>query len=302
MTQSATCECPYYAQYGLCKHIVGVCASLDQEFGSKYREFDASEEILDNIFASQKVKTHRKWLETMDTLLSRDTGNYYYLDNISRTIKTEEGQHQPFFDELTKIVEVVIGDYSREKLLVRVILESILVGGQCWFDYWSEYFLQLDQYNQINLFKGLWKIYWVTAQIDYKEKLKSVFRNPVEQVKLEVFNELFLEFGLEKNIWLEYCFVAEYYSWLDENFENLDPLTLVRYAEIFPECRENVDLLILNQIKMWSDFLPTGEYGMVIEVFQEWGNRLGKGDFYSEALEYFRTNHPRKKKLLNQLD
>src|SRR6476469_3860675 len=35
LKEHASCECAYYQEYGLCKHVVAVCASLEKEFGIK---------------------------------------------------------------------------------------------------------------------------------------------------------------------------------------------------------------------------------------------------------------------------
>ncbi len=299
--ESVSCSCSYFLEYGICKHIVAVFADLDNEFSKSYSQNEAStENLMEAIFASDTVKKHRKWLETIDQLLSRDTTNYYYLDEISRTLKNQEDIHQPFFKELAKIIEGVIGDYSREKRLVRIISESILVNRDSWLDFWREYFTAIDVDNQIRLYISLWKIYWVTSK--NKEEFLEVFISPDQCIKENVFNELHGEFIEDKMVWIEYAFASRYYDWLIDNMDRLDPKLLIRIAEIFPEKREEIEIKIMNQIKQWSDFLPSGDYEMVVDVFKTWSQKLGKSDYYMDSINYFRANHRLKKKLLSQLD
>jgi hypothetical protein len=299
--ESVHCNCSYFLEYGICKHIVAVFADLDNEFSSNYKSREESEDnLMDAIFASDTVKKHRKWLETIDQLLSRDTTNFYYLDEISRTLKNQEDIHQPFFKELSKIIDQVIGDYSREKRLVRIISESILVNRDSWLPFWKEYFIALDQDNQIRLFISLWKIYWVTSKNN--NDFLEVFVTPLDYVKDNVFNELRGEFIEDKKVWIEYGFAARYYSWFTNNLDKLDPKLLIRYALIFPENMEEIEIKIMNQVKQWSDFLHSGDYDMVIDVFKFWSEKLGKSDYYMDSVNYFRANHPLKKKLLNGLD
>jgi hypothetical protein len=303
LLEVASCECVFFGKYNYCKHLVAVCASLDKEFNFfEIPNIQSEVDILDNIFSAQKLKQHRKWLEVIDTLLTRDTENYFYLDKISQALKAEPDQHSDFLNELHRLLQPIMGNYSSEKRLVKIIQESILIGQGVWLDFWNEYFSKFDEYNQVNLFFGLWKIFWLNQKSGFGKKLESVFSSASKKVKKGVLEKLKEEFHLDNRVWLEYCFSAKYFDWFNENLNFLDPLTLIRFAQIYPDKVEQVEILVFKQIKIWSDYLQTGEYEMVIDVFKNWAKRLGKSDLYVDALNYFRNQHPRKKKLLNQLD
>jgi hypothetical protein len=306
INEVATCECEYYYSYGTCKHIVAVCASIDKEFDVDTRIAFNTEKVdqssvLDNIFEAEKVKKHRKWYEVIEMYLSREHLNYYYLDEISKTLADEPLDHDDFLLGLHKIIEAVMGDYSKEKLLIKIILESVLVGKKVWWDFWFPFLLRLDERNQTRLFVGLWKIRWLSGAKSYRDELDRILISMKNKEKRMIFDQLKIEFENQREIWLEYCFVAKFYSWLEENIDSLDPIYLVKMCLSLPENHEAYEYKILNQVKVWADFLQVGKYQEIIDFFEYWQQSLGRSEIYEEAVKYFRTTHPKKKKLLNSI-
>jgi hypothetical protein len=304
--ETATCECEYYYSYGPCKHIVAVCASIDKEFDIEMRiAFDTEKadqsSVLDNIFEAEKVKKHRKWYEVIEMYLSREHLNYYYLDEITKTLVDEPLDHDDFLLGLHKIVELTIGMYTKEKLLIKIILESILVGKKVWWDFWLPFLLRLDERNRTRLFVGLWKIRWLSGAKTYRDELDGLLISMKNKEKKLIFEQLKTEFENQREIWLEFCFVAKYFSWLEENIDALDPRYLVKMCINLPENHEAYEYKILNQVKVWADFLQTGKYDEVIDFFKFWQHSLGRSEVYEEAVKYFQTTHPKKKKLLNSI-
>jgi SWIM zinc finger len=304
--ETATCECEYYYSYGPCKHIVAVCASIDKEFDIETR-IDLNTEradhssVLDNIFEAEKVKKHRKWYEVIEMYLTREHLNYFYLDEISKTLVDEPLDHDDFLLGLYKIVESVVGEYSKEKLLIKIILETILVGKKVWWDFWLPFLLRLDERNQTRLFVGLWKIRWLSGSKTYRDELDRLMIAMKNKEKAMIFEQLKIEFENQREIWLEYCFVSKYFSWLEENIDALDPNYIVKMCLNLPEKREEYEYKILNQVKVWSDFLQVGKYDEIKEFFHLWQHTLGRSEVYEEAVKYFQTNHPKKKKLLSSI-
>ncbi|MBC7471816.1 MAG: hypothetical protein H7196_00920 [candidate division SR1 bacterium] len=303
ISEISTCECEYYYSYGICKHIVAVCASIDKEFDANTnlsfeREKADNNSVLDNIFEAEKVKKHRKWYEVIEMYLTRDHPNYFYLDEISKTLADEPLDHDEFLIGLHRIVEAVIGDYAKEKLLVKIILESILVGKKVWWDFWLPFLLRFDERNMNRLFIGLWKIRWLSGAKSYQVELDKLLISMKNKEKKLIFEQLKIEFENQREIWLEYCFVAKYYSWLEENIDILDPSYIVKMCLSLPEKREEYEYKILNQVKIWADFLQAGKYEEIKDFFQYWQQALGRSEVYEDAVKYFQTAHPKKKKLL----
>lgn len=302
--ETSTCECEYYYSYGICKHIVAVCASIDKEFDvdtnlNFAKEKADNNSVLDNIFEAEKVKKHRKWYEVIEMYLTRDHPNYFYLDEISKTLADEPLDHDDFLLGLYKIAEAVVGDYTKEKLLVKVILESILVGKKVWWDFWLPFLLRLDERNMTRLFVGLWKIRWLSGAKSYRDELDRLLVSMKNKEKRLIFEQLKVEFENQREIWLEYCFVAKYFNWLEENIDALDPSYVVKMCLSLPEKREEYEYKILNQVKIWADFLQTGKYEEIKDFFQYWQQALGRSEVYEDAVKYFQTTHPKKKKLLS---
>ena len=303
ISQMVTCECEYYYSYGICKHIVAVCASLDSEFGGNQKptlikESTFSPSVLDSIFQAEKVKQHRKWNEIVEMYLSREHSNYFYLDGITKAVMEEPLNHDEFLADLNRIGCSVIGDYSKEKLLLKIILETVLVGKKAWWDIWFPFLLKFDERNQTRLFVGLWKIRWLGGGKDYQDEFDRLLVSLKGKEKAAIFSQLQIEFENQREIWLEFCFVSQYFDWFEENIDLLDPYFLARLCTCLPEKREDYEYKILNQVKLWADFLQAGNYTEVIEFFEYWQQTLGRSEVYEDAVKYFRTAHPKKKKLL----
>jgi hypothetical protein len=303
LLESGVCDCEYFGEVGVCKHIVAVCAQIDSEFGVKTETKTIVEvdSILDNIFEADKVKKHRKWLGLVENYFTRENQNYYYLDEISRTVADEAGEHEAFLGDLALYIEPYIGAYSKEKLLVKVILESILVGKKTWWTYWLPYFDRLNELNATKLFVGLWKINWVGSGNDYRDEFYKIIRSQKNTIKKSVFDILKHDFDNQRDVWLEFCFVAHYFDWLEENVDILSPTYLVRLCEILPEKREDYEYKILNQVKTWADFLTAGKYDEITDFFGFWQEHLGRSEVFEDAVKYFRTAHPKKKSLLRKI-
>jgi hypothetical protein len=306
ISEVSTCECEYYYSYGACKHIVAVCASIDKEFDLEARiTFDTQKadrtSVLDNIFEAEKVKKHRKWYEVIEMYLIREHLNYFYLDEISKTLADEPLDHDDFLLGMSKIVELAIGTYTKEKLLIKIILETILVGKKIWWDFWFPYLMRFDERNKTRLFVGLWKIRWLSGAKTYRDELDRLLVSMKNKEKQLIFEQLKNDFENQREIWLEYCFVSKYYSWLEENIDNLDPFNIIKLCLNLPEKREELEFKVLNQVKVWADFLQVGKYTEIIDFFAYWQQTLGRSEVYEEAVKYFQTNHPKKKKLLNSI-
>ena len=205
ISEIATCECEYYYSYGICKHIVAVCASIDKEFDIDtslhfVREKADNNSVLDNIFEAEKVKKHRKWYEVIEMYLTRSHANHFYLDEISKTIADEPLDHDDFLIGLCKIIELNLGDYTKEKLLVKITLESILVGKKVWWDFWLPFLLRFDERNQTRLFVGLWKIRWLSGAKSYRDELDRLLIFMKNKDKQLIFENLKIEFENQREI------------------------------------------------------------------------------------------------------
>jgi hypothetical protein len=304
LQEVVSCECELFMEGLACTHIVAVLAHMDKEFNFRptptRKQADPSE-LFDTIFTAQKVKTHRKWLATMDTLLTRETANYYYLDEISKTIKEEVGEHDEFFEQLKKLIEPFIGFYTKEKRVVRIALEAILIGKSEMYKFFIPYISRIDEENQFQFWTSMWKLYWMGACEGYKDSFIVTIRSLSLPQKAEIFRRLSNEYAQQREVFIEFCYVAQYYEYLITHKHELSETELIRLTVLVPDLREETDILLAGHIRTWSDFLQVGEYKEFKAMISLWADKLGKSELFVETCKYVIISHQRKKSLVNFL-
>ena len=300
----ARCTCEQFETDGFCRHLVAVFAHLDKEFNnaaSPTRITAAPSDLLDSIFTAQKVKTHRKWLATVEQLLTRDTGNYFYLDQISKTIKDEPDEHRDFLDAFGKLLEPHIGYYAQEKRILRIALEAILIGKAPLYNFFRPYILRMDDSHRLQFWVSLWRYYWMGACEGYRDNLLTHLRELDLEQKQSILERLKREYGEQEEVWLEFCFRTQYYRPLVEAKETLSELNLIRLTELVPDLRESTDLILSGHLRTWSDFLLAGQYKDFLALIHAWAEKLGKSEIFVETLKYIIANHKNKRSLVREL-
>lgn len=304
LSEVATCDCEYFLQYGVCRHIVGVMASLEKEFNVSAKlqnTIPKQEEILDSIFTAQKVKLHRKWIATHDALMQSTNNNYYQLDKITRSIKEEPGQHDDFFALLSTVLEPYVGRYIKEKRILKIATESILIGK---YQFWNFYMPLIKRFDRDLLavfWSEMWKFYWMGACEGYTSEVLGQLVELNEDQKQSILEELIKNYGTQKEVYQEFCFAAKYYRYLIKHKEGLSEQDLVRLTEYVPDLRESTDLVLSGHLKTWSDFLRAGEYQEFMNIINLWADKLGKSEVFVETLKYIIRSHSKKKSLVNKL-
>ena len=304
LREVARCECEYFEREGFCHHLVAVLAHIDKEFNNLTRPArvtPAPDDLLDSIFTAQKVKLHRKWLATVEQLLSRDTGNYFYLDQISKTIKDEPGEHGEFLDAFAKLLEPHIGYYAQEKRILRIALEAILIGKASLYNFFRPFVLRMDEAHRLQFWVSLWRYYWMGACEGYRDNLLVHLRELDRETKQTIFERLRQEYGEQEEVWLEFCFQTQYYQPLVARRETLTELNLIRLTELVPDLRESTDLLLAGHLRTWSDFLLAGQYKDFLGLIHTWAEKLGKSEIFVDTLKYVINNHKNKRSLVREL-
>jgi hypothetical protein len=81
--------------------------------------------------------------------------------------------------------------------------------------------------------------------------------------------------------------------------DQLDVINLLRLLPKFPD--EELEIYLLRQIKLWSDYLETGNYKEISEAMRTWHNISGRSHIWEQAFEYIKKSHPKKKALIAQM-
>jgi hypothetical protein len=303
--EAVGCECQYYFEYGICKHIVAVCASLDKEFGFErensrgiLKKVMDSGGVMESIFEAERVRNERKWLDVLSQYMTRDIPHFYELDRMAKEVADNPKEHGDFLNHVRQLRDKNIGDYLKEKNLVRVILETILVGKEFWWDFWSESFFAVDERNLELLLLGFWKIHLVGSDSGYLGKSIGFFKHLSDKHKTLLIELLEKEFKANSGLLvIDFCFQIGYEKWLEDHVSLLSPQDIIRLCLLAPEHREEYEFLMLNQLKVWIDFLQSGKYEEIRQVFEDWRTKLGTSQQYDEAIGYLKTTHPKKKSL-----
>jgi hypothetical protein len=305
MVESTRCDCAYFQEFGICKHIVAVCAQLEQEFAppSKVVSEQIQASVLDNIFQAEADKKIRVWLSKVEDYLAKDSqGQTYWWEEVATFFRTDPSGYEAFWSSLAQMVEEATKTWEKEARLLPLIYLSLQLGGARWWDFWQPYLSQISQNRMEKLLVDLWKLKVIGACKNFEPQLLDFLSQLHDQQKEQTLRELQKVFPHSAKFWLDFVFESKFESWVDKNYQTLDPLSLIKAVEMLPDRSEKFELEILRQVRIWSDFLQTGQYDDLIQLFQVWQRRLGRSQYFEQALKYLQENHPKKKKLLRQLE
>lgn len=308
-SEVVSCECEYFFQNGFCKHLAAVFVSLDKEFGfDKKNKKIEDKVVLENIFQVEGEKQNREFRADFEYCLNTDflTGSEINnkLGKLVAKIGLYPEKYVDFLKSITPKINKIIGDYTAEKKLIKIIANGLLLknGGQKWFDFWMGFVKRLDEVNQVNLWVSLWKICLIGVCKNFEESFISSLKALNVDLKRQVLEELKKEFSTNEDNWIKFIFAAEYKEWLSKNIEQLGHNYLILTCKILPEDREKIENLILGHAKLWADFLQVGDYKEVIDFFKTWSKEIGKSEQYEDAKKHFLEVNRKRKKLVKLLE
>lgn len=305
LKQHASCECEYFREFQVCKHIVAVCAALEQEAGPKTQTKIPQTEVdslLDKVFAVEMDRKSRVWAEKSDNFFARpnmDTRGW--LEDMAHTVAKNPTLYSELFTHLRNLAVAAQRDYEQEKRLSGFISEILRSGFSIWWQFWQDTLGSLEPTYLKEILLDLWRRYQAGVQLEFLDQFQAYLQKLPTNDKHWILDKLRQHYDTERRVWVEFVFAAQMYDWLLGNLSDLDPNTLVRAALLMPEQREDIEQRLLHQVKIWVDFLQSGDYDPLVQVFHAWRDRLGQSTFYDEAVKYARLIHPKKKKLLRQI-
>ena len=307
--ESVSCTCGFFQEHGVCKHITAVCASLDQEFNLQTKNLKtklgqkAEKEVLDSIFEVEVKRNIRKFEAAFDNyLVTSRNFNYHWLEEFVVAVNSDKVNYVQFLKEFAKQIEKLLGKWENELKIFNLIPKSLIYGNKVWWDFWKPTFQALEQSNRLNLYLEIWELRSLNLTSDFTPEIDDLFRNLKDTEKKFILVKLQEKFQNSKEIWLDFAFAARFWPWFEENLPDLDPLILIKIAQIWPEKNEDIELQILNQVKIWADFLQVGEYEDIVKTFSTWQRQLGRSDYFEQAILYFKETHPKKRKFLKNLE
>ena len=312
LQQVVSCQCAYFQEFGICKHVVAVCASLEQEFklsknqieNTKKVDQKTTESILDNLFDVDIQKKHRRWITRLESYLN--TSGYEkpsWFDEVILEVSKDSGSHFKFLESLKIMVDAGLSTWEIELRIITLIKESLYFGGKVWWEFWYPFFERLESHNKYKLWIALWKMYIVGIFKDYQDQFLHAIVNDLDpQLKLEVLEGLEKEFSEKPKVWIDFAIASKNTDWLTKNLDQLEPLILLQIYNSLPDYQDEIEQRIYNQIKIWVEFLPVGEYDELIKTIKTWLKVVGRSDRYEMLCRYIKEIHGKKKKLMEAIN
>ena len=317
-----TCDCPYTTQYGgLCKHIVAVSLSLDNEFGftkanSKARNNSSNatnaktqiDNLLDQIMEAEDNKLENAWLQDFENLLENPNwgSKHVLLSNITREntklSNNSEKVYLEFWDNLELMIDSQIKDFDKEKKVLQVAVETLVYDAEFWWKFWVKFIPKIDFQNA--------KMFWARVyrwRGDYKinsfypQLVTFATKNYSDIQKAEILEIIIREQKINFKEQLEFCLDFNYITWIQEHLHLVDPANLLKIVKILPDEAERIELSISNQLIEWGEFIQPEGYDDLVLVFREWKKQLGLSDLLVETAKGIIQLNKRRIKLVTSL-
>lgn len=309
LSEVVHCTCPYFEEFGFCKHVVAVCTALENEFSINLKKTknklykSQSDEILETIFEADFVRKQREFEAQLESYLEGILKNtdFKWLDELVLLTLEENPDHTSFFERLEVFINCYISKYESEGYICNLILKSLLFDSRPWWKFWQKFFnrLTLDNYIKINV--KLWEMQSVRIFRNLKDDVTVHLKNLSVDEKKQILKQLQKNFSGNQEIWINFVIQSHLYQWLEENVLNLDPETLIKFAKEWPFWQEQIEPILFEKIKLWIEFLPKDDYDKIAQAFNDWLKYFGAGENYLQAYTYLKQIHKKKKSLLSKI-
>ncbi len=313
--ESAGCSCRYFEEFGTCKHIVAVCAALEQEFirpnkiGSKKQEIQSS---LDTLFQFNNNQEQREWLNKIYQYFERNRSSLFpWISQIVKATSTEntpfnssdsvnniENRYQEFWEGLKQMCQKATEDFDQEKKLCGLIADSLITGSVVWWNFWLDILPSLHPTNLIKVLTELW-FQGYTLQHLFQPELNQYIQD--KPALANQILEKLQQYPNSEKLQVQFALQIKMRDWLEKNIVNLDPQSLIQMAVAFPDLLEQIELVLFNNLKIWADFLnPTGTEELK-KIMQSWRTNIGDTMEYQNLKTYLKQNYPKRKSLWSDL-
>lgn len=308
ITETVECSCEFYLEHGICKHIVAVCASLDQEFSLNLANTKTriakkeSSELLETIFEADKNKQIRQFETDFEQYLeSSKSTNFRWLEDFVLVVIDNPDEYEEFLKHLKVLVGKYLMDFDKERKILKLIPKTLIYGKKIWWDFWYDNFSEINEKKLYDLWTEIWELKMLNMAGEFDRDIISLIEQMNDQSKSVILEKLQEKFTFNKKIWLEFIYQSKYWPWFQENLTSLDPQYLLRIAQVWPDKQDQIEHIIFEQAKIWADFLQPGQYDEIIHLFREWEDKIGRTEIFERALDYYRDLHGKKKTLLKEL-
>jgi hypothetical protein len=295
----AKCTCPYFYEYGICKHIVAICSQLDAEFLPK---LEIKQEVNISNFFDKLIET-----ETQTNIRKFEFGIQKYLESPNKIgldwvfefcnlTSREPQKYQKYLNQLENQLIKICHNYDNEILVAKLLPRLFFCGGKVWWEISQDLIAQMMPKTRLDIYFETYKFYTSGAFKNFG--LEEIYSKLELLEKLELVEKIKL-WNKNSQIWIDFAILSSCDDILLHIVDQLDVINLLRLLPKFPD--EELEIYLLRQIKLWSDYLETGNYKEISEAMRAWHNISGRSHIWEQAFEYIKKSHPKKKALIAQM-
>ena len=305
-----SCSCQYFSNIGICQHIVAVYQDLQKEFfevsGKKTLIRNEAQEPIDSsifgqIFKAEQDSKKQKIMAQLDSYFAKSNpANIYWWEQFIFDYKRNNADYKGFLITLLKHFENLLREYDNEKKVLYLALATLRLDGQSWWEFWMKILSQFSIKQQISFWSQVWRMRFAMLTKAFDDKINSNARSLDDSTKQLILEQLKNDFENNTELWLDFVLSSCHSSFIKANWNQFDPELLLQVCEILPEDREPIEIKIMSQLKMWSDYLPVGEYTELENILTKWAI-LGYSDYLDETVRYIMSQHKKKPKLMSFL-
>jgi hypothetical protein len=237
LDEAVSCVCPYFLEYGVCKHVVAVCAALDNEFNINLQKAKTkilkkdSENVLDKIFEAEQTRNIREFEDNLELYLeSNRTPSFEWLERFTYSVNSDPQAYKTFLGGLHRLVEKCIRDYDKEKKIAIMIPRTLLFGHKIWWDFWQKHIQQVSFERKVDIWAEIWEQRSLDLSNQFGKDIDLAVSEFDHELKQKILFKLQNKFQYNKKIWLNFALKSAYWNWFEENLLNLDPQTLIQVA------------------------------------------------------------------------
>ena len=305
LQQNTFCDCAYYLnQGGICKHIVAVCNHLDNEFLGTNNPIQMDKiiqgSILNNIFKAEAGRKSNEILGKFASFFETSSTNLFWFEKIIFEFHREKELAKTIMSELKVDFEKRLRIFEYEKKIFLLVNPSIRLGSSVWWNFWQELLPNFSESTQLKFWSELWGLRKARLTTDYNESINNFVSTLTEETKEKILERLKRDYENNTKLWLDFVMSSQYVAFLVENLDKFDAGMLIDICPLMPEKRDEIDVKIYSQVRVWSDFLTTGDYGEIVDTLSKW-SKLGKSETFMEAIKYIKETHKKKKKLMTAI-
>ena len=251
-----------------------------------------------NFFEAElNVKIQKLQQQFESYFAKSETQNIYWFEQFIFVAKKETQQYKQFLTNLKQIFARQIQNYDQEKKLYYLMTTSLRLGGLFWWDFWQEFIPQFSQRQQLRLWSEVWRNRFGRLTGEYDSQINNYIQQQTDEYKQKILEKLKEDYENNTDLWLDFVMSSKYEQFLLENLNKFDPELLLDICHILPEKREEIEIKIMNHIKIWSDYTIAGDYSELEKTLNKW-SVLGRSDYFYEATKHIKTAHKKKTKLM----